>query len=232
MATMLSKDFTVERWKKAAIKNAAVLQAKHRYLLCATFLILGDDLTNALQIMKNKKFLGDPIMAILTCRMLILQQPDNSELPKMLSELWQEFFIERGENHGDVYLKAVGLWGQEKYVQALNSLQDEVRQSDPTIDFMFKQESGFLLRTEKSGGQAAKDLYSPVVTELSGTDLNVMIQKLKKAPKVTAALNKESASTGYGADAGALDFWAAPEVKKQDADKVEEEKPVVTIDSA
>lgn len=70
---MLSKDFTLDRWKKAARGNAAVLQSKHRYLLSATLLILGDDIANALQIMKAKKFLGDPLMAILTCRMLILQ---------------------------------------------------------------------------------------------------------------------------------------------------------------
>jgi hypothetical protein len=58
-----------------------------------------------------------------------------------------------------------------------------------------------------------------------------MILKLKKAPKVTAALNKESASTGYGADMGAMDFWASPEVKKQDEEKKEEETLEITIDS-
>tara|TARA_B110000285_G_C14872103_1_gene489714 strand:- start:84 stop:368 length:285 start_codon:yes stop_codon:yes gene_type:complete len=73
VATMLSQDFTVARWKQAARKNAAVLQSKHRYMMAATLLILGDDVPNALQLMKQKKFLGDPLMAILTCRMLCLQ---------------------------------------------------------------------------------------------------------------------------------------------------------------
>lgn len=123
VATMLSKDFSLDRWKQAARKNAAVLQSKHRYLMAATLLILGDDIPNALQLMKQRKFLGDPLMAILTCRMLCLQQPGSTELPKLLEECWQEYFVDRGERYGDMYLRAIGLWGQEKYVQALNSLQ-------------------------------------------------------------------------------------------------------------
>lgn len=80
------------------------------------------------------------------------------------------------------------------------------------MEYIFKQEQGFLLQTKDSGEKPPKDLFCPVVSEQSGNDLGLMIQKLKKAPKVTAVLNKESASTGYGADMSAMDFWASPSV--------------------
>ena len=48
VASMLAQDFSVDRWKKAALKNAGVLRAKQRYLLCITFLLLANDVLAAL----------------------------------------------------------------------------------------------------------------------------------------------------------------------------------------
>jgi hypothetical protein len=45
---MLAQDFSLERWKKAALKNAMVLRQKQRYLLAITFLLLGNDIAGAL----------------------------------------------------------------------------------------------------------------------------------------------------------------------------------------
>ena len=67
---MLAQDFTTDRWKKAALKNAMVLRQKQRYLLSATFFILGDDIVSALQVIKQS--MADPVLAILVCRMLEL----------------------------------------------------------------------------------------------------------------------------------------------------------------
>jgi hypothetical protein len=52
VAIMLGQDFSLDRWKKAAFKNAMVLRTKQRFLLCATFFILGGDLPSALQVMR------------------------------------------------------------------------------------------------------------------------------------------------------------------------------------
>jgi len=40
-----------------------------------------------------------------------------------LNQIYEEYFIERGKKFGDVNLVSIGLWGQEKYVQAVNALQ-------------------------------------------------------------------------------------------------------------
>lgn len=36
--------------------------------------------------------------------MLMLQQPDNEEIPAALEQVFDEFFLKRGEAFGDVYL--------------------------------------------------------------------------------------------------------------------------------
>lgn len=50
VAELLGRDFTNERWSKAAVKNAWALRKKHRYLLAATFSIIGGEYDLALQI--------------------------------------------------------------------------------------------------------------------------------------------------------------------------------------
>lgn len=114
VAHLLSQDFTLERWKKAASKNALALRAKQRFLLCTTFFILGGDYEAALQIVVDS--MRDPILGVLTCRMLLLQRPDDPTLEGLLKNLYQEHFVDRGKRFGDPYLESIGLWGQKRYV--------------------------------------------------------------------------------------------------------------------
>ena len=62
-----------------------------------------------------------------------------------------------------------------------------------------------------------------MVTEIIGYELNKMVIKLKKAPKVTHALKDHEESTGYGADVGDIfaDFMGGPS-SKTETKKVEE----------
>ena len=45
-----------------------------------------------------------------------------------MEEIYQEYFIKRGQEESDIYLKAIGLWNLKKFVQAVNSLQMEENQ--------------------------------------------------------------------------------------------------------
>ena len=134
--------------------------------------------------------------------MLILQQPTNQELPKILNELYEEFFIKRAEKYGDIYLKCIGLWGQQKYIEAVNSLQFISTQNE--IEFIFEQDNGYqmpqkiqkqtnsrvskqIVDSKKHG--LPKDTYLPALSDYQGYELLVMVNKLIKAPKVTQALD-------------------------------------------
>lgn len=66
MVKFLSNDFTNDRWKKAANKNAFVLLSKHRYMDAAYFFLLGDSLNDCCDVIIQK--LKDVPLAIAVAR--------------------------------------------------------------------------------------------------------------------------------------------------------------------
>ena len=70
-------------------------------------------------------------------------------------------------------------------------------------------------QSAKEAKKVTKDKFVPVVTDSIGYELNKMVIKLKKAPKVTHALKDDEGSTGYGADVGDIfaDFMGGPSNK-------------------
>ncbi|TMW68545.1 hypothetical protein Poli38472_006013 [Pythium oligandrum] len=54
IAELLRNDFSDERWKIAAVKNAYVLKAKCRYELSATFFLLGGKVQEAMSVIENE----------------------------------------------------------------------------------------------------------------------------------------------------------------------------------
>ena len=57
----------------------------------------------------------------------------------------------------------------------------------------------------------------PMITEESGPELQKVVAKLKKAPRVVDALNAKGSATGYGADMGddIFDDFDAPKKKQE-----------------
>ena len=68
MVDFMSKNFMEQRWKRAAAKNAFVLQGKHRYMLAAAFFILSGDLKDCLSVCLRK--LDDPQLALCVSRLV------------------------------------------------------------------------------------------------------------------------------------------------------------------
>lgn len=60
MFDFFREDFTQEKWKKAALKNAFSLMSKQRFQHAAAFFLLGGSLKDALQvyIFNTKNFLN------------------------------------------------------------------------------------------------------------------------------------------------------------------------------
>lgn len=128
VAALLGRPYETEKAAKAARKDAWALHGKQRYLLSATFAILGGDYDLALRTVVDS--MKDPILGILTCRMLLLQRremkikaEDVKKIEDLQQNIYQEHLVERGQRHGDVYLESMGLWGQQKHVQAVNALE-------------------------------------------------------------------------------------------------------------
>ena len=58
MSQFFARDFTVDRWRKAALKNAYSLLGKQRFDHAAAFFLLAGSLWDAIQVGINSRFVG------------------------------------------------------------------------------------------------------------------------------------------------------------------------------
>ncbi|KAI9142211.1 RAVE protein 1 C terminal-domain-containing protein [Paraphysoderma sedebokerense] len=113
MMNFLSNDFAEARWQKAALKNAFVLLGKQRYEYAAAFFLLGDSLSDAVNVcIKN---LDDPQLAIMLCR--IYDGDDSTILMDILSKQLLPSAIEKG----DRTMAAMCYWLLKEKTKALQA---------------------------------------------------------------------------------------------------------------
>ncbi|XP_050306486.1 dmX-like protein 2 isoform X3 [Anthonomus grandis grandis] len=122
MTDFFSNNFTEDRWRKAALKNAYALLGKQRFEHAAAFFLLAGNLKDAVEICIHK--IEDIQMAIIITR---LYEGDGESLKKLL---YKEILgcDENGENedltraHPDPFLRSMALWALKDYQAALSTL--------------------------------------------------------------------------------------------------------------
>ena len=72
--TFLAHDFTEDRWRSAALKNAYSLLSKQQYELAVAFFMLGDDLSSALKVCTRQ--MRDIQLALVLCKLHSATVPD------------------------------------------------------------------------------------------------------------------------------------------------------------
>ena len=111
---LMARDFNEERWRSAASKNAYVLLSKKKYMLCAAFFLISKNIKDCVNILIE--YLHDIQLAVLVCRLV---EGDKSE---NLKKIYTDYFIKKGEELDDPYLRLFGYWNTEQYIMALNTL--------------------------------------------------------------------------------------------------------------
>lgn len=125
VANLLREDFTTDKWKKTARKNAAKLYKLKRLDLAMAFYLLGEDVRGAVQL--AAKGMNDQMLALLICRLMrfkfakdpaILKEAEE-EMEKVLNGL-----IKRARQEQDRYLEVMALWNMPRGspIAALNAL--------------------------------------------------------------------------------------------------------------
>ena len=114
---LLLNDFSEQKYKTTAEKNAMALMSKQNYLLATAFFLLAGNIQSAIQVALGR--LNDPVLAVLICRVV------EGEDSKNLKQIYQEHFIERGEKLGDPYLVNLGRWLRKEYIKSLNAFKIE-----------------------------------------------------------------------------------------------------------
>ncbi|GLV44690.1 Rabconnectin-3A [Carabus blaptoides fortunei] len=122
MTQFFANNFTEERWRKAALKNAFALLGKQRFDHAAAFFLLAGALRDAVEVCLNK--LGDLQLAIVIVR---LYEGDSTSLRRLLYEEILGCDAD-GNNqdmsraHPDPFLRSMALWTFKEDQAALSTL--------------------------------------------------------------------------------------------------------------
>ncbi|KNC33790.1 hypothetical protein FF38_09709 [Lucilia cuprina] len=127
MTQFFANNFSEDRWRKAALKNAFVLLGKQRFEHAVAFFLLANSLNDAIEVCINK--LDDFQLALIIARLYEgdLEINQNSTYKKLLCEhvLGSEdetitFNLDKA--HPDPFLRSMTYWILKKYQESLNTL--------------------------------------------------------------------------------------------------------------
>ncbi|XP_044020160.1 dmX-like protein 2 isoform X2 [Aphidius gifuensis] len=124
MTAFFSNNFTEDRWRKAALKNAYALLGKQRFDHAAAFFLLAGALRDAIDVCLNK--LNDIQLAMIIARLY----EDDMTSANLKRLLYEEILgcDENGNNpdinkaHPDPFLRSMALWLLKDYSGSLNTL--------------------------------------------------------------------------------------------------------------
>ncbi|XP_059484944.1 dmX-like protein 2 [Neocloeon triangulifer] len=126
MATFFSNNFSEDRWRKAALKNAFALLGKQRFEHAAAFFLLAGAIKDAIDVCLSK--LEDFQLAMVIAR---LYEGELDQTPPSLKKLLYEEILgcnAEGEDynpsraHPDPFLRSMALWILKDYTGSLNTL--------------------------------------------------------------------------------------------------------------
>merc|ERR1712051_270266 len=127
MATFFKNNFSEDRWRKAALKNAFALLGKQRFAHAAAFFLLSGSLKDALDICIDK--LDDLQLAMVISR---LYDGEINAVPESTVKLLHKHVLgsaladgtdpELEKAHPDPFLRSIALWIIKDYSGSLNTL--------------------------------------------------------------------------------------------------------------
>lgn len=128
MMEFFKRDFTEERWRKAALKNAFALLGRQRFEHAAAFFLLAGAVRDAIEVCLNK--LDDLQLVLVIARLYDAQLDDG--LPKSVKRLlYEECLGAKDENgldrditlaHPDPFIRSMSYWMLGEYSNALSTL--------------------------------------------------------------------------------------------------------------
>ena len=111
---LLSNNFSEERWKTAALKNAYALMGRRRFEYAASFFLLADHLQDAISVLHNQ--LGDTQLAIAVARVY-----GGDDSPVLLTFL-KDKILPQAARQGNRWLATWAYWLLNKKDMAVRSL--------------------------------------------------------------------------------------------------------------
>ncbi|XP_055376112.1 dmX-like protein 2 [Condylostylus longicornis] len=126
MTEFFANNFSEDRWRRAALKNAFVLLGKQRFEHAIGFFLLANSLNDAIEVCLNK--LKDFQLALVICRLF---EPDiefsQSSYKKLLDQeilglTPEDDQIDTANLHPDPFLRSITFWIMKNFTESLNTL--------------------------------------------------------------------------------------------------------------
>ncbi|KAF1831934.1 hypothetical protein BDW02DRAFT_571508 [Decorospora gaudefroyi] len=111
---LLSNNFSEDRWKTAALKNAYALMGRRRFAYAASFFLLADHLADAVAVLHNQ--LGDTQLAIAVARVY-----EGDDSPVLLDFL-REKILPKAAREGNRWLASWAYWLLNRKDMAVRAL--------------------------------------------------------------------------------------------------------------
>uniref|UniRef100_A0A8D0L678 Dmx like 2 n=1 Tax=Sphenodon punctatus TaxID=8508 RepID=A0A8D0L678_SPHPU len=133
MTTFFSHNFTEDRWRKAALKNAFALLGKQRFEQSAAFFLLAGSLKDAIEVCLEK--MEDIQLAMVIARLYESEFEISSTYTSILYERilgcqkdGTEFSCTK--LHPDPFLRSLAYWIMKDYIRALDTLLEQTPKED------------------------------------------------------------------------------------------------------
>uniref|UniRef100_A0A3Q1G2Q7 Dmx-like 2 n=1 Tax=Acanthochromis polyacanthus TaxID=80966 RepID=A0A3Q1G2Q7_9TELE len=142
MTTFFKNNFSEDRWRKAALKNAFSLLGKQRFEQSAAFFLLAGSLKDAIEVLMEK--MEDLQLAMIVARLYEADFENSSTCQGLLHE--KVLGCNRDGSgyhcsrlHPDPFLRSIAYWIMKDYTRALDTLLERIpKDDDENPDVMVK----------------------------------------------------------------------------------------------
>ncbi|XP_029901913.1 dmX-like protein 2 isoform X4 [Myripristis murdjan] len=142
MTQFFKNNFSEDRWRKAALKNAFSLLGKQRFEQSAAFFLLAGSLKDAIEVLMEK--MEDLQLAMIVARLYEADFESSSTCQGLLYE--KVLGCNRDGSgyhcsrlHPDPFLRSIAFWIMKDYTQALDTLLERIpKEDDENPDVMVK----------------------------------------------------------------------------------------------
>ncbi|KAF6351127.1 Dmx like 2 [Rhinolophus ferrumequinum] len=141
MTTFFSHNFTEDRWRKAALKNAFSLLGKQRFEQSAAFFLLAGSLKDAIEVCLEK--MEDIQLAMVIARLYESEFETSSTYisilnQKILGYQKDDSGFDCKKLHPDPFLRSLAYWVMKDYIQALDTLLEQTPKEDDDHQVIIK----------------------------------------------------------------------------------------------
>ncbi|KAI5953203.1 RAV1 [Candida jiufengensis] len=134
MISFLNNDFTTDRWRSAALKNAFVLLGKHRYYDAAYFFLLGDKPFDCCSIIANK--IGDISLSIAIAKVYCGTATINKQYDEVLIQIIERFILPKAIENNDRWTISWIFWQiQEKQLSIQSLIKSPIEMISKSKNF-------------------------------------------------------------------------------------------------